>query len=147
MKATLAAALLGVAALAFPFGSAQAAMFTPQQAPEITSGSDLKTDVATRQDRRQRTRQNWDRRRDGNRCTYRNGNCRHYHNGYYYETPWWTLPLIGGSIILNQGLNGGSYSSRHVQWCREHYRSYNVRTNTWTAYSGAVRQCVSPYRR
>jgi hypothetical protein len=32
-----------------------------------------------------------------------------------------------------------------VRWCEDRYRSYNVRTNTWVAYSGAVRQCISPY--
>ena len=29
------------------------------------------------------------------------GNCRHFHDGFYYETPWWTLPLIIGGIAAN----------------------------------------------
>ena len=37
-------------------------------------------------------------------------NCRHFHNGYYYETPWWTLPLIiGGSIAATSTLVEGRY--------------------------------------
>jgi hypothetical protein len=39
----------------------------------------------------------WDQIKDGERCLYREGACRHFHDGYYYETPWWGLPLaIGG---------------------------------------------------
>jgi BA14K-like protein len=98
--------------------------------------------------RRDRVRQNWRRDRDGRRCSSRSDRCRHYRNGYYYETPWWTLPLIIGGGIVAQGLNDDrydDYGGSHVQWCRDRYRSYNVRTNTWVAYSGAVRQCNSPY--
>jgi hypothetical protein len=41
----------------------------------------------------------WDRKTHGERCLYRIGACRHFHDGYYYETPWWGLPLaIGGGI-------------------------------------------------
>ena len=41
----------------------------------------------------------WDRQKHGERCLYREGPCRHFHDGYYYQTPWWGLPLaIGGGI-------------------------------------------------
>ena len=41
----------------------------------------------------------WDRKTHGERCLYRIGACRLFHDGYYYETPWWGLPLaIGGGI-------------------------------------------------
>jgi BA14K-like protein len=95
-------------------------------------------------DRRMRT--SWDRNRDGRRCSRRYGNCNNYYRGSYYETPWWTLPLIVGGGIIAQDRYRGGYGSRHVQWCSDRYRSYNARTNTWVAYGGAVRQCVSPYR-
>jgi BA14K-like protein len=88
----------------------------------------------------------WDRQRHGNRCRTRYGNCRHYHQGYYYATPWWTLPLIGGAYALGaQGRDYNRYGNDHVQWCLDRYRSYNVRTNTWVSYSGDVRRCRSPY--
>ena len=89
----------------------------------------------------------WDRHRDGIRCTARNNNCRHFYRGYWYATPWWTLPLVGSTIVVRPGVSGNGGYSRHVEWCMDHYRSYNVRTNTWVAYSGEVRECVSPYRR
>ena len=36
-------------------------------------------------------------------------------------------------------------SNKHVRWCLNRYRSYNPRTNLWTAYSGRKHQCDSPY--
>ncbi len=63
--------------------------------------------------------------------------CRPWY-GYYNGDMWWDLDLD-----LTPDRRG--YSSRHVAWCKKRYRSYNVRTNTWVAYSGRVRQCISPY--
>ena len=41
----------------------------------------------------------WDQKKHGERCLYREGACRHFHDVYYYETPWWGLPLaIGGAM-------------------------------------------------
>lgn len=41
----------------------------------------------------------WDQKKHGERCLYHSGACRYFHDGYYYETPWWGLPLaIGGEI-------------------------------------------------
>ena len=91
----------------------------------------------------------------GYRCNSWTRNCRHYHNGYWYQNPWWGYPAVGIGI----GLGAGSYyyddyyvapprrayGNRHVRWCMDRYRSYNPRTNTWVAYSGRVNQCISPY--
>jgi hypothetical protein len=98
---------------------------------------------------RNRGNMEWNRDRDGDRCRERRGDCRHFHRGYYYKTPWWTLPLIIGDAYANDryydddGFDG--MSSRHVEWCMDRYRSYNPRTNTWVSYSGIVHQCNSPY--
>jgi BA14K-like protein len=106
--------------------------------------NDRKDRKINRADRRLRTA--WDRNRDGRRCERRYGNCRHFYRGRYYETPWWTLPLIvGAGIIATDAYDSGDYSSQHVEWCFDRYRSYNPRYNTWVAYSGEVRQCNSPY--
>ncbi len=35
--------------------------------------------------------------------------------------------------------------SAHVAWCSQRYRSYRAVSNTYTAYSGSVRPCVSPF--
>jgi len=33
----------------------------------------------------------------------------------------------------------------HAQWCADRYRSYRVDDNSYTSYSGRIRECVSPY--
>lgn len=33
----------------------------------------------------------------------------------------------------------------HLKWCSANYRSYRPETNNYTAYSGEVRPCVSPF--
>lgn len=58
-----------------------------------------------------RMRSNWEERRDGRRCSRREGNCRHFHDGYYYATPWWTLPLIVGGAIGHDYDNGYGYGN------------------------------------
>lgn len=142
----LSLALIGAGALGFSAVSANAVTLpvVPQTAIQTSMVGDNLVQVNHRRDHRV-LRRYWDRRRDGPRYSRRYGNHRHYYRGYYYSTPWWTLPLIGGSIILgNQNYNRG-YGGSHVRWCEDRYRSYNRRTNTWVAYSGAVRQCISPY--
>ena len=101
----------------------------------------------------------WDRERHGSRCQYRRGECRHFYRGYYYETPWWTLPLVvGGTIGANRyydGYDSDYYddddyhevglANSHVEWCLNRYRSYNPPTNTWVSYSGEINECISPF--
>ena len=36
-------------------------------------------------------------------------------------------------------------SSAHIEWCGDRYRSYQPDANVYTAYSGELRRCVSPY--
>ncbi len=140
--ALMVATLLGVGIYASAAGSASAAAMLPLQ--PVVAGQSVDGGNALLQDVRMRQ---WDRRMDGNRCSYRNGNCRHFHQGYYYQTPWWIVPgIIGGAIIQNEmNNNHNNYGSRHVQWCFDHYRSYNPRYNTWVSNSGQLRQCNSPY--
>jgi BA14K-like protein len=83
---------------------------------------------------------NWQLGRDGNRCRARYGNCRHYYQGYYYQTPWWTLPLIIGNTIAN-----GNHGRSLVQRCLSRYRSNNTRTDMWLGNSGNHYRCNSPY--
>jgi len=56
-------------------------------------------------------RHSWDYHRDGRRCHYRSDYCSHYYHGYWYQTPWWTLPLIGGAVVL--GLDNNHHSHHH----------------------------------
>jgi len=143
-------AALGFGAIALTGGGASAGALQPLAQQNVANDGMIQL-AASKQDRRMRSE--WNSRRDGRRCSSRFGDCRHFHNGYYYETPWWTLPLIvGGDIAANNynddyddDYDGGGYGGRHVEWCLDHYRSYNPRTNTWVSYSGNVNQCNSPY--
>jgi BA14K-like protein len=89
--------------------------------------------------------QGYDRFRHGRRCNFRHDYCRNYYGGYYYQNPWWLLPGIGAGHIIQNNNGYQGYSSNHVRWCQDHYRSYNRRTNTWLSYGGQHRQCNSPY--
>ena len=40
---------------------------------------------------------------------------------------------------------GPELTDAHVEWCSERYRSYDPVDNSYNAYSGARRECVSPY--
>jgi hypothetical protein len=51
----------------------------------------------------------WDRERHGSRCEYRRGECRHFHRGFYYETPWWTLPFAVDDTIGSRRYYDGDY--------------------------------------
>lgn len=98
----------------------------------------------------------WDRERHGSRCEYRRGECRHFYRGFYYETPWWTLPFaVDETIGSRRYYDGdedyfddddeGAWGESHIEWCLNRYRSYNPRDNTWVSYSGKVRECISPF--
>jgi BA14K-like protein len=145
--ALLGAGLLGVSAVP---ASALSGPFVQQSFYSGANGDNHIELAASKRERvirdlRNRDIRRYERRRDGPRCLTRYGNCRYYYGGYYYHSPWWTFPLIGGTLFLGNRYYGGGYGSRHVQWCLDRYRSYNVRTNTWVGYSGRVYQCRSPY--
>ena len=112
-------------------------------------------------------RQAWryDRRYYGQRYRYPYRNYRYNYGSYWYNQPYlnFAIPFYFGPYAGNYG--GGYYndnyydddyganryayyggsSSRHIRWCANRYRSYNVRTNTWVSYSGKIRACISPY--
>ena len=141
-------AALGFGGMALTGGGASAGALQPMGQQNVANDGIILVAQGDRKERRMRSE--WNSRRDGRRCSSRFGNCRHFHRGYYYETPWWTLPLIIGGGIAAQNAydddyDGGGYGSRHVEWCMDRYRSYNPRTNTWVSYSGNVNECNSPY--
>ena len=145
-------ALIGAGA--FALSAMPAAAFTVPTQPAMEQSNPLLTEVSNHRDKRNRVNRGnnnrgrvvvWNRERHGNRCRTRYGSCRHYRNGYYYSSPWWTLPLVGAAVIIGSSNRGGGYGNAHVRWCEDHYRSYNRRTNTWISYGGDVRQCNSPY--
>jgi hypothetical protein len=136
-------ALAAMGAGLIGFSASEASAFTIQK-PAIVSdaASSLRVDVRSRcRDGKCYNNYHHDRRR------YRSHRYRHYHGGYWYDNPWWVLPMVGAGIALSNRGNyyDDGYGSNHVEWCLSRYRSYNVRTNTWVSYSGRVHQCVSPY--
>ena len=91
-------ALLGVGSLAFTGAGALAETLPP---PDFASaeGNVLAVALIQPAQKKQEPAIVWDQKKHGERCLYRIGACRHFHDGYYYETPWWGLPLaIGGGI-------------------------------------------------
>lgn len=54
--------------------------------------------------------------------------------------------MLGGarSIDIN-GQGAAGYNSRHVAFCVRTYGSYNLRDNSFLAFSGERKQCRSPY--
>lgn len=150
MKPVLAGALLamvsfGIAgtASAAPVGNQTAAQPTSDMIQLVRHNNDDGMRNRDR-DRDRMGQRRYSHRHHGRRCSKWNNHCRHYYRGYYYETPWWTLPLIIGGAVASSHSHGHGYS-RHVEWCEDRYRSYNPRYNTWVSYSGHVHQCVSPY--
>lgn len=87
----------------------------------------------------------------GVRCDGQSARCNYYHNGFWYQTPWWAMPMAGAGIAIGaagfefengyQGVAGG----RHERWCMDRYRSYNPRTNAWVSFGGDYNQCISPF--
>jgi hypothetical protein len=137
-KTLMLGALLGAGTMGFSGASlAGTVPFAPQTSDAYVSDAGI-----IQVDHRE-----WNRKRHGKRCREAFGGCRHFHGGFYYERPWWTLPVIidGGSRFDDDDYDDDEVGDSHVEWCLDRYRSYNPRTNTWVSYSGEVRECRSPY--
>jgi hypothetical protein len=86
----------------------------------------------------------------GDRYRYRHGGYRHYHNGWYYNNPWWlAAPFVAGAVVgayaAPRVYYDNDYGGGHVEWCLNRYRSYDPRTNTFLGYDGYRHECNSPY--
>jgi hypothetical protein len=145
------ACLLGLGTLAAQtsVGSAGAIPAFPQNGASQAADSSLLQDVASRGNHNgnymhNRNNMHYNRNSHGYRCNSWSGNCRHYHNGYYYQNEWWIVPGIIGGAIIQDSVNH-RYGNSHVRWCQQRYRSYNPRTNLWLSNSGQYRQCRGPY--
>ena len=84
---------------------------------------------------------------------------RHYYGGYYYRNPYWQPRYhaprryyrSGPSVSFGLSFGGTPRYKRrggnaHVAWCRNRYRTYDVRSDTFIARAGHPRvRCRSPY--
>ena len=126
-------AAVGIGALAA--SNAQANVMPLMNGSQVSSGEIVLVDYVP--SGHMGNRMDWQMHRDGARCRTRFGNCRHFYQGFYYQTPWWTLPLVMGTTMSNGNYGGG----RHAQWCMSHHRSYNPHTNMWLGNNGRYYQC------
>ena len=84
----------------------------------------------------------WSQNRDGRRCATPFGNCRHFYRGYYYENPWWTLPLIVGGAVASQRDYADNYGDSHTQACVDRYRSYDPGSDSYLGFDGDRHRCT-----
>ncbi|CAN5142064.1 hypothetical protein BH10PSE7_BH10PSE7_39370 [soil metagenome] len=153
--ATTAALALGTMGL-MSAGSASAASAINPGSPLPVLADYQSSNIQQVATNRQKRLWKYNQRRHGNRFRHRNGRFNHFYGGYYYERPWWNL---GNGVSITLGAPG-FYAPRpvyyprpvyrvsgdaHVRWCFNHYRTYNPNNNTFAAYDGYRRRCISPY--
>jgi hypothetical protein len=148
--------MLGLSAVAFSGAGASAAAMLPLS-PAMAGQANAGSDGIVQVKHKKKWKKNWN--NDNYDWQYR----KHRHrdrDGVYLSLPL----IIGGAYAANryyddeyydddddydygydEGDYGGGLSSRHIRYCLNKYQSYNLRNNTWVAYSGQVKQCRSPY--
>jgi len=126
-------AMLGFGAVTFSGGGASAGALPlfPSTAGQVNPVSDaiVQVDYKTGQG----MRSSWEWRRDGRRCSHREDNCRHFHDGFYYETPWWTLPLIVGGTVYDN-----DYDRLSCREARAHVRKSGFRNVSTIECNGRI---------
>ena len=68
----------------------------------------------------------------------------YYYRPYYYR-PYYYRPYYYRPYYY-QSYSYAPVRSRHVRYCLNRYRTYNMRTNTFRGYDGYLHRCRSPYR-
>ena len=79
------------------FGATGASAMPVSPSPAIDAGSSsLLTEARTKYNRNRV----YNRHYHGRRCGNWSNTCRYRHGGYYYENPWWILPMVGAGIAI-----------------------------------------------
>ncbi len=95
-----------------------------------------------RRDRHRRDdRRHYDARRHGSRYRHAAPGFGYYYDGYYYGSPWWIGPSLGITVTVPQVPVG----SAHVRWCLDHFRTYDVASDTYLGFDGYRHRCNSPF--
>lgn len=142
---------LSIIVLAIASYTAPVFAFVPPPSPKFAETVQLpptlqmaQVDIGVDLSSRHRDRNRWWRDREDRfdrrwNCSRRDRYCRDDYR-FYDDRQRWDRR---SGITLRFNVPG--LSRRHVDWCKDRYRSYNERTNQWLSYSGRYRQCVSPY--
>lgn len=56
-----------------------------------------------------------------------------------------TRPLVKSKKPRTFNTDNPQARNEHARWCRQHYRSYNGASDTYTTYDGRTLYCDSPY--
>jgi hypothetical protein len=148
-------------ATALSMGSAAPAVSAPiapamaqDSSTDVIKVQNRERNFERRQDRRERR---FDRRQERREDRFERRNGQVYFNGrrgfrerragYREYNGYWfpSAAFIAGAIIGGATAAPAQASSRHVQWCYDHYRSYRATDNTFQPNNGPRRQCNSPY--
>lgn len=80
----------------------------------------------------------WRHRRHGGSAVWLGLGLAPFYGSYYapYYAPYYAQPTYYPR----------ARGSRHVRWCLERYRSYDMRSNTFMGFDGDRHRCRSPYR-
>ena len=142
IKKSTSALLAGIAGLMMMNTPSQATPVAAQQLLGVmTFGDGASVVPVVKKKKRRRLRRSRNRRRGFN----------HFRNGFYYAQPFWNHgDFYEDDYDFDDGddydepdyAEGGD---RHEDWCRRKYRSYRVRTNSWTDFDGNTRTCNSPF--
>lgn len=111
-----------------------------------SEGRRFRQDPVVRQERRaQRSKQRhefrYNHRRHGKRYRHRRPGFVHFHDGFWYSTPFWTYGYDYDYVPAY----GVSDWDLHVAWCHRRYRSYREDLDAFKGYDGKWHRCISPY--
>lgn len=148
-KSLIAAlAMVTAGSIALPGLSIAAPLAQPNLPTQVAQG-DVTIEPVAQYWRKKKPHYGYNKQWHGNRYRYRHGAYNHYHNGWYYNSPWWIAgPLIGGALVgayAAPRVYDDGYGDGHVQYCFNRYRSYDPRTNTFLGYDGYRHECRGPY--
>jgi len=73
---------------------------------------------------------------------HRDRHHRHFHDGLWFAAPFW---LGAAALAADRYDDDDDFSSAHIEYCLDRYRSYDPETNTFLGYDGIHHECISPF--
>jgi hypothetical protein len=79
----------------------------------------------------------------------------HYHDGWWYPQPWVYTPRIGLGVVTGNDSYDNyyqdydyvdtGYGDPHIEWCFDHYRSYDPQSDSFIGHDGDRHACLTPF--